>query len=134
MAERVRSTAYEEQQRRYNMLRIWNKRYAHMLARQRGVASHQSKGALGKDICTKEEFIDWCKNFSNLNVFLTLYFEWAMNGFNRWDSPSIDRIDPKLGYTLDNLQWLAFSENCEKNNKDPITHRALTSIETPDMV
>lgn len=123
MAKRERSTAWETEQRRYNFIRIWGKRYAHMLARQRGVASHQTNGALGKDICTKEEFIAWCKDFDNLNVFLTLYFEWAHNGFQRWDSPSIDRIDPKKGYTLDNLQWLSFADNCEKNNKhiDPIT-------------
>lgn len=119
MAAREQSIAWEKEQRRYNFIRIWGKRYAHMLARQRGVASHQSNGAKGKDICTREEFITWCKDFDNLNVFLALYFEWAHNGFNRWDSPSIDRMDPKKGYTLDNLQWLSFSDNCEKNNKDP---------------
>lgn len=127
MSPREKSLARQADRRRYDMLRIWDKRYAHMLARQRGVASHQSNGALGKDICTPEEFMIWCKDFDNLNIFLAIYFDWAANGFNRWDSPSIDRIDPEKGYSLDNLQWLSFSANCEKNNKDPITHREMAT-------
>jgi len=125
MTAREKSLAYQAEQRRYNFVRIWQKRYAHMLARQRGVASHQSQGALGKDICTHDEFMDWCKKFDNLNVFIAIYFDWAANGFQRWDSPSIDRIDPTKGYTLDNIQWLAYSENCIKNNKDPIDHSVI---------
>lgn len=123
MVEREKRLAQQINYARYNFLRIWGKRYNHMLDRQRGIASHQSNGALGKDICTKAEFMAWCKDFDNLNVFLALYFDWARNGFNRWDSPSIDRINPDKGYTLDNIQWLSFAENCEKNNKDPITHK-----------
>lgn len=110
---------------RYNFIKIWQRRYAHMKSRQEGRASHQSNGALGKPICTPQEFEAWCMDFENLQVFLMLYFEWAMNGFNRWDSPSIDRIDPNKGYSLDNLQWLTFAENCEKNNKDPLTHKEM---------
>jgi hypothetical protein len=123
MTATQRETIY----RRYNFLRIWQKRYAHMLARQRGVASHQSNGARGKPICTPEEFMAWCMEFDNLQAFLTLYFEWAMNDFVRWYSPSIDRINPAKGYTLDNLQWLSFADNCEKNNKDPIDHREIAA-------
>jgi hypothetical protein len=96
-----------------------------MLARQRGVASHQSNGALGKPIMTQEEFFDWCKDFTNLQEFLTIYFDWAANGFQRWDSPSIDRIRPNEGYVAGNIQWLSFADNCEKNNKDPITHKVM---------
>lgn len=116
--------AQMEEQRRYNFIRIWQKRYAHMVARHEGRATNHSNSQ-GKGIATKEEFFAWCKNFENLNVFLTIYFDWAHNGFNRWDSPSIDRVDPAKGYTLDNLQWLSFAENCEKNNKDPITHKKM---------
>lgn len=125
MVGREQDLVQQAERRRYNLIRIWQKRYAHMVARHEGRASTHSQ-SYGKGICTKEEFMLWCKDFENLNVFLTIYFEWARNGFKRWDSPSIDRIDPKIGYTLDNIQWLSFSDNCEKNDKDPITHQALT--------
>jgi hypothetical protein len=125
MAEGETALARQRIHCRYNFVKIWQRRYTHMKARQEGRASHQSGGALGKPICTYAEFEAWCTDFKNLNVFLGLYFDWALNGFNRWDSPSIDRIDPAKGYTLDNLQWLPFSENCIKNNKDPITHKEM---------
>jgi hypothetical protein len=127
MAGNAKSLARQQIHCRYNMVKIWQRRYAHMKARQEGRATHQSSGALGKPICTYEEFEAWCIDFTNLQEFLTLYFEWALNGFNRWDSPSIDRKDPKKGYTVDNLQWLSFSDNCIKNNKDPIDHRVMSS-------
>jgi len=125
MAEQTieqKKLAWEADQRRYNMIRIWQKRYAHMLARQRGVASNQSAGAKGKPICSREEFFEWCKQFDNITAFMGIYFDWAANGFQRWDSPSIDRIDPNRGYEVDNLQWLSFGDNCKKNNINPVDH------------
>lgn len=121
---RKKEIAWHTENRRYNFLRIWDKRYFHMKARHEGRASHYSH-CEGKGLLSHEEFILWCKNFDNLNVFLAIYFDWASNGFNRWDSPSIDRIDSTKGYTADNIQWLSFANNCEKNHKDPITHQEM---------
>jgi len=98
------SLKYQELQRHYNFLRIWKRRYYEMSRRQKGCSSHQSNGAKGKDIMELAEFMEWCMDFDNLNVFLTLYFDWAHNGFNRWDSPSIDRIESNKGYVASNLQ------------------------------
>lgn len=116
--------ALERQQvhRRYNFVKIWQRRYAHMKARQEGRASHQTAGALGKPICTPKEFEEWCTDWVNLERFITLYYDWVISGFTRWTSPSIDRVDPTKGYTTDNLQWLSFEENCIKNNKDPMQY------------
>lgn len=121
---RETSLAYQTEQRRYNFVRIWQKRYAHMKARHDGRATTYSHSQ-GKGLMAYAEFMVWCKDFNNLNEFVTIYFDWAHNGFNRWDSPSIDRIKPELGYVAGNIQWLPFSENCEKNHKDPITHKEM---------
>lgn len=107
--------------RRYNFIRIWQRRYSHMLARHEGRSTNSSH-ANGKGICTKEEFFAWCKHFDNLNEFLAIYFEWASLDFPLHAAPSVDRIDPTKGYTCDNLQWLSFEENCRKNNINPIDH------------
>lgn len=121
MSPRDKKLLWETEHRRYDFLRIWQKRYAHMKARHEGRATKHSHSE-GKGIMDYDEFMQWCKTFDNLNIFLTIYFDWAANGFNRWDSPSVDRIDPTLGYIVGNIQWLPFSENCEKNHKHPITH------------
>lgn len=126
MAKSKRSLAWETDHRRYDFLRIWQKRYAHMLARAEGRATNRSNSN-GKGIMSAEAFYEWCRDFDNFSVFLTIYFDWARNGFNRWDSPSIDRIKSDKGYFASNIQWLPFSENCEKNNKDPITHQEMRS-------
>lgn len=116
---------YEEESRRYNFLRIWKRRYYHMLSRTEGRSTHASN-ALGKKIISQDEFIVWCKDFKNLNEFITIYFEWAQNDFPLYLAPSIDRIDPSKGYTCSNIQWMSYSDNSEKNNRDPFTGKRLT--------
>lgn len=118
---REKKLAWERDNRRFNMIRIWQKRYAHMVARHDGRSTNHSNSN-GKGICTREEFFEWCKHFDNLNVFLALYFDWAGEGFPLHLSPSVDRINPDLGYVVENLQWLSFEENCRKNNINPINH------------
>lgn len=114
----------EEDARRYNFVRIWGKRYAHMLARHDGRSTHMS-GSLGKGIMSQEAFYDWCKRPENMADFLTIYFEWVQSGFNRYYSPSIDRMDSSKGYLAGNLKWLSYADNSEKNNRDPIMVRGV---------
>lgn len=132
---RKKRLQWETDHRRYDFIRIWNKRYYHMVSRQNGHATH-SHHSEGKEIMSQEEFITWCKDFENLNIFLALYFDWAEAGFCLNLSPSIDRINPDLGYTLDNIQWLSFSANCEKNHKyiDPLTKKMVREVYAPDAV
>lgn len=100
-----------------------------MTARQNGHSTNFSHSN-GKEIMTQEEFIVWCKDFENLNVFLVIYFEWAEANFPLDLSPSIDRIDPKKGYIAENIQWLSFRDNCEKNHKfvDPISKKMIRDV------
>lgn len=48
--------------------------------------------------------------------------EWALeNGFSDESTgkeQSIDRIDPKKGYSPDNCQWVTLSENVTRRNLD----------------
>lgn len=126
MTKREKSLSYQTEQRRYNFVRIWQKRYAHMKARNEGRSTNSSH-ASGKGMMSQEAFFIWCKEVENMDKFLTLYFEWMSQGFPLYLSPSIDRIYPSRGYTAKNIQWMAFDENCEKNNKHPITHERMRS-------
>lgn len=124
MAGRADNKDWLREQRRFNFVNIWSKRYAHMKARHEGRATHFSH-CEGKGLMSRDEFFNWCKDFENLNIFLAIYFDWAEADFPLSLSPSIDRINPELGYVTGNLQWLTFSQNGEKNHWyiDPITKK-----------
>jgi hypothetical protein len=42
--------------------------------------------------------------------------EGRVNGFQGWQSPSVDRKDPRMGYTKGNIVWCCFSINSFKQN------------------
>ena len=100
-----------------------------MKARHDGHSTNYSHSN-GKGILSKEEFLEWCMDFDNLQAFITLYFDWAAAEFDLSLSPSVDRINPDEGYVVGNLQWLAFNENCEKNHKyiDPRTKKMVREL------
>jgi hypothetical protein len=106
----------------YNFLRIWKRRYSQMKGRHEGRATNASH-AEGKGLLSLDEFLEWCKHPDNLDTFIVHWMDWANNNFKLFWAPSIDRIDPHKGYTVDNIQWMPFAENCRKNNKSPIDHQ-----------
>jgi hypothetical protein len=58
-------------------------------------------GAKGITVCD-----EWKNSFQ-------AFLDWALlNGYS--DSLTIDRIDPKQGYSPDNCQWLTISENVKR--------------------
>lgn len=116
MTAHEKALAYETEQRRYNFVRMWGKRYAHMKARAEGRSTNFSYSS-GKDLLTRDEFFEWCKAKHNFLIFMVIYMDWVTSGFDLSLCPSVDRIDPDKGYVADNLQWLSFSDNCEKNHK-----------------
>lgn len=128
MTSREKKIAWEREHRRYDFCRIWGKRYAHMKARHDGRATHFSH-CEGKGLISREEFFAWCKLPENLSTFVGIWHDWMIEDFPLGLSPSIDRIDPELGYIASNLQWLTFDQNTEKNHKyvDPITKKMVYS-------
>jgi hypothetical protein len=62
-----------------------------------------------KPLIAKEVFLNWAKNHPS---FLVLYKRWAMCDFDIKLTPSVNRINSKKGYTLDNMEWVTFSQNC----------------------
>ncbi len=62
-----------------------------------------------KIIFTQQEFKEWCYQHENL--------------INNLSRPSLDRIDNKKDYTLDNIQIIELSENIAKEKrKGTLTH------------
>lgn len=68
-----------------------------------------------KVLIPKEKFFAWSINQSD---YVQIYKNWKNNKYNRRLSPSIDRIDSDLHYSLDNIRWLTLSNHATiTNNK-----------------
>lgn len=65
----------------------------------------------GLELCDRKEFYSWS---SANESFISLYKDWVESSYSRTLSPSIDRIDSSIGYTLENIQWITHSENSRK--------------------
>jgi hypothetical protein len=50
--------------------------------------------------------------------FEGLYRKWVNSGYDTWKRPSIDRIDNKKPYVLNNIRLVTFKENNEKSHED----------------
>lgn len=64
---------------------------------------------IGKDICDRESFYNWAVVNEAFNK---LFNTWEQEKYIRKLVPSINRINSKLGYTLDNMEFITNSENC----------------------
>lgn len=103
---------------RISFKRIFQHRYGSMKQRVDGKATRKYR-VEGYDICTKEQFYEWCQDNSNMNKFKKLHKEWEISGFDRKLTPSIDRINNNRGYTVDNMQWITLTNNSRKYTKEP---------------
>lgn len=117
--QRKARLAQLEYHRHYNFMTIWTRRYADMKARVEGRSTNRSN-SFGHELLPRAEFLKWCTTQPHFIVFMVIYMDWVRSDFNLMFAPSIDRIDSSRGYTADNMQWMTFVENCEKNNHDPV--------------
>jgi len=72
----------------------------------------ESPGYLGLPICTLEDFMKWAEG----SVYPTMFYAWKEAGHPLKLAPTVDRIRPDLGYTIENLQWLTYAANSKKGN------------------
>ena len=75
--------------------------------------SHSSKYYFGLPLLDREEFLEFSLNDEDLKK---LFKEWVDSEWERKLTPSIDRIFPNLGYTINNIQWITVSENSKRAN------------------
>lgn len=55
-----------------------------------------------------KQFKDWSANEPR---FLRLFRIWVFDDYSKDFKPSVDRINPHLGYSFKNMQWLTWKEN-----------------------
>lgn len=58
-----------------------------------------------------KHFYDWSMEDRN---FHRLFRIWMLDNYSKASKPSVDRINPLVGYEFDNMQWLSWNENYYK--------------------
>ncbi len=64
---------------------------------------------------TRKELEDWCMR---QKLYHILHKKWKASDYDRWLSPSCDRVDDYKPYTLSNIQLMTWGENMNKNHVD----------------
>ena len=85
--------------------------YRNMHSRISGIQYKKHHLYVGKSILSKDDFYNW--TISN-NDFMNLFAIWQKSNYQNKLTPSVDRLDVKLGYSIDNMQWITHSENSKK--------------------
>lgn len=103
-----------EKKRQKSINRILSHRYSGIKSRVEGRATRRYY-VEGKPMLTKQEFYSWYKDRET--EFMEIYKIWESNDYKNKFAPSIDRIDNKKGYTVDNMRWVTKSFNSSKGAK-----------------
>lgn len=98
----------QERYSRYTQRGFLSGVYAKMLHRVNG--HHKEKAHLyhGLSILPQRVFLMWAVGDGN---FQTLWAVWQKSGLPLRLTPTVDRIIPALGYTLENMRWLSQADN-----------------------
>ena len=113
-ARKKDSRASDIDRYRHNPKRYLRHKYYGIKARCEGRSSNKSYA--GRAFLTMEEWEVFCEKTHS--QFMMLYKRWQDSGYDKWLSPSIDRIDNGGGYTVDNIQWLTMADNDDKYRKE----------------
>lgn len=110
---------YDKFRHRHSIIRLFNHKYSMIKGRCTKVRNSNGKPykVFGTDYLSKEEWLYWCYEKENYKKFMKIYNSWVQSDYNQKLTPSIDRIDNKIGYISSNLQWLTLSQNCKKHSK-----------------
>lgn len=111
-AKKMCQNCWHKFKRKWNPDFYLSTRYTEIKQRCTNPNNTTSKYYNGLSICSREEFIN---KFRHDIEFLTLYKKWQASNFDYRLTPSIDRRNPNIGYTIDNIQVITHSDNCTKD-------------------
>ena len=99
----VVSKRYEKTLNGYRM-----RMYRNMLSRIKGIQYKKAHLYVGKELLSKEDFYNCIDNNDD---YIRIFKEYERLGYPMKFAPSIDRIDPSIGYVLSNMRIITHSEN-----------------------
>lgn len=84
-----------------------------MESRIKGIQKKKFYLYKGKCLLDRDEFYKWSLMSDE---FDRLFKEWKESNYNQKLTPSVDRVDSKLGYELSNMEWVTNSENSRRSS------------------
>lgn len=88
--------------------------YRNMESRISGVQSQKHHLYRDKELLDREDFYKWAMASPS---FHELFFSWEESDYERKLTPSVDRKNPSLGYSIPNMEWVTHSENSSRANR-----------------
>lgn len=82
--------------------------YRNMKSRVTGVQKKNPYLYVGKELIDKKDFYELAVSS---NDFQALFKIWSDSGYVRKMCPSVDRINPELGYTKENIRFVTWEFN-----------------------
>lgn len=82
--------------------------YRNMKSRVAGIQKKCIHLYYGKELLPKDEFYNWANSSPE---FYRIFDKYEKSGYDRKEAPTVDRIDPSKGYSIDNMRWITHSEN-----------------------
>jgi hypothetical protein len=82
--------------------------YRNMKSRVSGIQKKCIHLYYGKELLPKDDFYSWANSCPE---FYRIFDKYQKSGYDRKEAPTVDRIDPLKGYSIDNMRWLTHSEN-----------------------
>lgn len=109
MTDIERRRRASERQARYRRTKrgFIGKMYMNMMGRVKG----RTKDAHiyeGLELLSRTEFVVYALNDPTFNI---LWEDFVDSGYERKLAPTPDRVDPSLGYTIDNIDFVTLSTN-----------------------
>jgi len=84
------------------------RKYRNMQSRVTGVQKLKAHLYNGLEILDRKSFYEWSKNNKDFEL---LFNKWVKSNYERKLCPTVNRIDPSIGYLLTNMEWITHSEN-----------------------
>jgi len=87
--------------------------YRNMQSRVQGVQKKKAHLYVDLYLLPREEFYIWAKSCGK---FYELFESWNLSKYERRLAPSVDRVDPTIGYELSNMEWVTHGENSRRSS------------------
>lgn len=87
--------------------------YRNMQSRITGIQKLKFHLYHDKYLLPRDEFYKWALSSDD---FHKLFEFWELSKYERKLTPSVDRIDSSMGYSLGNMEWVTHSENSRRGS------------------